>query len=82
MQHHDVYHVDEHDYCETTQYCKRCGLSEFMIKEQMLKCRFSLNLVCISHLRREQIIAEEAAARKKAFDDMIKKIKEDLQYDG
>jgi len=78
MQHDDVYHVDEHDFCLITNFCKRCGLGEVMVSEQMLKCRFSLNLIAISHMRAYQIQQEKIEENRERFRRMVEKIKEEV----
>lgn len=79
MQHHDVYHVDAHDYCEETSYCKRCGLHQQQIEDLGYRCRFALNLTAISHLRAMKIKGERIERSRREMVALIERFRRKLR---
>ena len=78
MQHHDVYEGFSHDTCFETGFCKVCGLHRSTITDNGYKCRFSLNLVAISHLRAKAIKAERAERTQRFYQKILDGIRKPL----
>lgn len=79
MEHDVVISVNEHDYCEETGYCKRCGLHGSMIADKFYECRFATNSVSLSHLRAAIIADEKAKATYHKTMEYIERVRERIR---
>lgn len=61
---------EDHDYCEHTGFCKRCGSHREYVTYEKLHCIWASNSTAISHTRSMQIFA------RTQMEDAIKRLRE------
>ena len=79
MEHDLVFVVDDHELCEETGYCKRCGLHVMHAEEMNWACQFATNTFAISHIRRAEINDEKMRSATKRTMELVEKVREVLK---
>lgn len=64
MENHPVTVADDHDVCEHTGYCRRCGIHDEFAAYHGYLCASADNVIAISHLRALRIRIEALAKKR------------------
>lgn len=78
MQHDIVFIVDEHEPCEETGYCKRCGIHIGQCEEMGWACRFATNTIAVTHIRAAQINDERHRDAMQRTMEYVEKVRAKL----